>query len=68
MRSLRKRLEILEGPKGTLRHAAILMQPGRSQAEALSEWEAVNGPSEGEPVFIRLVGVRPGVRRTATVN
>ena len=57
MRSLRKRLDARERGRAGLRHAVMLMQPGQSQADALSAWEAANGPSGGEPVFIRLVGV-----------
>lgn len=39
--------------------AVLLMMPGQSESEALADWEAANGKSEGEPTFIYLVGLKP---------
>lgn len=58
--NLSRRLSQLEGVSCDDTHGpAILLEAGESQADALIRYEAQHGKRDGEPLFIRLVGVKP---------
>lgn len=61
--NLSRRLSQLEGAEGEApRGPVILIGEGDDQAEALRRHEAQHGKREGEPLFIVLVGKKPGPR------
>ena len=58
--NLSRRLSQLEVVSDAATHGpAILLETGEAEAEALRRHEAQHGKREGEPLFIRLVGVKP---------
>lgn len=59
MGNLNRRVSALEGT-GDAQRAVLLLFPGQTQASALASHQARYGRQEGEPVFIRVVGVEAG--------
>ena len=58
--NLQRRVQALEsGLLPPERGAVVLLESGESEADGLARYEAAHGPRDGEPFFIRLVGVRP---------
>jgi hypothetical protein len=61
--NLSRRLSQLEDMTSDATHGpAILLEAGESQPDALARHEAQHGKHDGEPLFIKLVGVKPEQR------
>lgn len=60
--NLERRTSNLEAREPDAKYGAlILYAPAlRSEAEAIADHEAQYGPIVGEPLFIKLTGVKPG--------
>lgn len=57
--NLNRRVSALEG-NGGAKGAVLLLFPGQTNASALASHQARYGRQEGEPLFIRVVGVGAG--------
>ena len=62
MKELKRRLSRLEGGKGDLplHDPVLLITEDDDPAEVLAAHEAIHGKSGKEPLFVRLIGLKPG--------